>query len=107
MRLRIAIWLASLPLLAQERPIDAQRSSITIHVGKAGLLSAAAHEHWVNAPIASGAIDEGLVGDASGLRRAPARSAYRQSPSSRFRSAGLCRTYQSCGPIHGGPVDYE
>jgi polyisoprenoid-binding protein YceI len=48
----------SLPLAAQERPIDTQRSTMTIHVGKAGLLSAAAHEHWVNAPIASGVIDE-------------------------------------------------
>jgi polyisoprenoid-binding protein YceI len=49
---------ASLPLPAQERAIDTQRSTITIHVGKAGLLSAAAHEHWVSAPIASGVIDE-------------------------------------------------
>jgi polyisoprenoid-binding protein YceI len=54
---------ATLPLLApalvaQERPIDTQRSTITIHVGKAGLLSAASHEHWVNAPIASGVIDD-------------------------------------------------
>ena len=38
--------------------IDVQRSTITIHVGKAGLLSAAAHEHWVNAPIASGTVRE-------------------------------------------------
>jgi polyisoprenoid-binding protein YceI len=31
---------------------------MTIHVGKAGLLSAAAHDHFVIAPIASGMIDE-------------------------------------------------
>ncbi len=43
---------------AQDIPIDAQRSTITIHVGKAGLFSAAGHEHWVNAPIASGIINE-------------------------------------------------
>jgi polyisoprenoid-binding protein YceI len=43
---------------AQDIPIDAQRSTITIHVGKAGLISAAGHEHWVNAPIASGIINE-------------------------------------------------
>jgi hypothetical protein len=48
----------ALPLAAQERAIDTQRSTMTIHIGKAGLLSAAAHEHWVNAPIASGVIDE-------------------------------------------------
>jgi polyisoprenoid-binding protein YceI len=65
MRLRTitcALFAASLPVIAQEkhqeRAIDTQRSTITIHVGKAGLLSAAAHEHWVNAPIASGVIDD-------------------------------------------------
>src|SRR5580704_16316349 len=44
--------------LAQESAIDVQRSTITIHVGKAGLLSAAGHDHWVNAPISSGTINE-------------------------------------------------
>ena len=39
-----------------EQAIDTERSSLTVHVGKAGLLSAAAHEHWVNAPIAGGTI---------------------------------------------------
>jgi polyisoprenoid-binding protein YceI len=62
MRLRIlnfaAMLVMAFPLIAQERSIDTQRSTITIHVGKAGLLSAAAHEHWVSAPIASGAIDD-------------------------------------------------
>jgi polyisoprenoid-binding protein YceI len=38
--------------------IDTQRSTITIHVGKTGLLSAAAHEHTIDAPIASGTIRE-------------------------------------------------
>jgi polyisoprenoid-binding protein YceI len=45
-------------LAAQDRAIDTERSTITIHVGKAGLLSAAGHEHRVNAPIASGTINE-------------------------------------------------
>jgi polyisoprenoid-binding protein YceI len=45
-------------LAAQDRAIDTERSTITIHVGKAGLLSAAGHEHWVSAPIASGTINE-------------------------------------------------
>lgn len=53
----IAILLA-LPLAAQQKPIDTQRSTITIHVGKSGLLSAAGHEHIVDAPIASGTIQE-------------------------------------------------
>ena len=43
---------------AQDTPIDVERSTITIRVGKSGLLSAAGHEHWVNAPIASGFIRE-------------------------------------------------
>jgi polyisoprenoid-binding protein YceI len=53
------ILLATLiPLAAQDRSIDVERSTITIHVGKAGLLSAAGHEHWVIAPISSGAIND-------------------------------------------------
>jgi polyisoprenoid-binding protein YceI len=43
---------------AADGSIDVQRSTITIHVGKAGLFSAAAHEHWINAPISSGTIRE-------------------------------------------------
>ena len=39
-----------------KQAIDTGRSSLTVHVGKAGLLSAAAHEHWVIAPIAGGII---------------------------------------------------
>jgi polyisoprenoid-binding protein YceI len=42
---------------ALEHTIDTQRSCITIHVGKAGLFAPAAHEHSVNAPIASGSVD--------------------------------------------------
>jgi polyisoprenoid-binding protein YceI len=56
-----AALLATLPLAGQERAIDTQRSMITIHVGKAGLLSAAGHEHWVSAPIDSGVIDTGAA----------------------------------------------
>jgi polyisoprenoid-binding protein YceI len=62
MRLRsrrlFAMLIMALPAMAQERAIDTQRSTITIHVGKAGLLSMAAHDHWISAPIASGVIDE-------------------------------------------------
>jgi polyisoprenoid-binding protein YceI len=46
--------------IAQERPIDTQRSRITIHVGKVGLFSAAAHNHLINAPISSGKINEAV-----------------------------------------------
>ncbi len=53
-----AVLLAGVTLFAEEKPIDTQRSTITVHVSKGGLLAMAAHEHWVNAPIASGVIDE-------------------------------------------------
>ena len=43
---------------AQDTSIDVERSTITIHVDKAGLFSAAGHEHWVSAPISSGTIRE-------------------------------------------------
>ena len=43
---------------AEDLPIDLQRSTITIHVGKAGILSVAGHEHWISAPIASGTLGE-------------------------------------------------
>ncbi len=52
-------FLAAVAIAAgDDRAIDVQRSTITIHVGKAGLLSAAGHEHWINAPISSGTIRE-------------------------------------------------
>src|SRR5512146_561922 len=43
---------------ALERPIDVEHSSVRIHVGKAGLFSAAGHEHWVVAPVAHGNLDD-------------------------------------------------
>ena len=52
---------AAAPLVAQEKAIDRQRSTITIHVGKSGLLSAAAHDHTINAPISSGTISSGSI----------------------------------------------
>ena len=50
--------LSVVPLLAEDAMIDTQKSTITIHVGKAGLFSAAGHEHWVSAPLSSGAFSE-------------------------------------------------
>jgi hypothetical protein len=43
---------------ATNRPVDAHNSTIRIHVGKAGLFSAAGHEHWVSAPIDQGSLDD-------------------------------------------------
>jgi polyisoprenoid-binding protein YceI len=44
---------------AQQHNIDAQKSTLTIHVGKAGAFSALGHEHEVHAPIHSGVADTG------------------------------------------------
>src|SRR5580698_3959909 len=53
---------AAVPVVAQEnaqqKAIDTQRSTITIHARKSGLFSAAAHDHTINAPISSGTILE-------------------------------------------------
>lgn len=51
------IGLAS-PVNNAEKVIDTQRSFLMIHVGKAGFLSAAGHEHWVRAPLAEGKVDD-------------------------------------------------
>jgi polyisoprenoid-binding protein YceI len=51
--------------VASQRQIDAAQSTLTIHVGKTGLLSAAGHEHLVTAPIADGIIDDGSTASVS------------------------------------------
>lgn len=45
--------------VGQDRAIDTRRSTITVHVGKAGLFSAAGHEHWVETSVAAGVLNEG------------------------------------------------
>src|SRR5260370_3651324 len=63
-RLALIGFLTTLMLAAAQPPgpqhaaIDTRRSTITIHVGKSGLLSGAGHDHWVSAPISSGEISE-------------------------------------------------
>src|SRR5262245_17006800 len=57
-RLQLTIAIAAASLVAQNKNIDVRHSTITIHVGKTGLFSGAGHEHWVNAPIASGQLDD-------------------------------------------------
>src|ERR1700730_2213775 len=39
---------------AQQHNVDTQKSTLTIHVGKAGAFSALGHEHQISAPIHSG-----------------------------------------------------
>jgi len=42
---------------AEEQAIDKQKSVMTVHVSKAGVLSAFGHDHEISAPIAAGAVD--------------------------------------------------
>ena len=44
---------------ATDRKIDIDHSTLKIHVGKAGLFSAAGHEHWVTAPFGGGSLYDG------------------------------------------------
>jgi polyisoprenoid-binding protein YceI len=44
---------------AQQRNIDTQKSTLTIHVGKTGAFSAMGHEHEIHAPIHSGTAEIG------------------------------------------------
>jgi polyisoprenoid-binding protein YceI len=46
------------PAQAQSRALDAGRSTLTVRVFKAGLFSFAAHNHEIQAPIASGSLAE-------------------------------------------------
>jgi polyisoprenoid-binding protein YceI len=52
------IVIAFFGIASAQTPIDVEHSAIRIHVGKAGLFSAAGHEHWVDAPIAEGTLQE-------------------------------------------------
>ena len=58
MKLSFVLAIAAVSLTAQNKAIDVRRSSITIHVGKSGVFSAAGHEHWVSAPIVSGEVND-------------------------------------------------
>jgi YceI-like protein len=54
--LLLAAVLATTPLRAESRPIDAGRSALTVYVYKSGLFSAFADDHIIRAPIAAGSI---------------------------------------------------
>jgi len=47
----------SCPSVAQPASIDTSRSTVTVHVYKAGMFSGFAHNHVIKAPIASGEMD--------------------------------------------------
>src|SRR5580658_1009064 len=55
----IAILWCALGATAQQRNVDTQKSTLTIHVGKTGAFSGLGHEHEVRAPIHSGTAETG------------------------------------------------
>src|SRR5438445_438499 len=42
---------------AEQHAIDTAKSSITVHVYKAGVLGSLGHDHEISAPIAAGSVD--------------------------------------------------
>ena len=54
----LALWMCagSAPLRAETRPIDPDRSTLTVFVYKSGLFSALADDHVIQAPLADGMI---------------------------------------------------
>jgi polyisoprenoid-binding protein YceI len=54
-----ASLMCALGVQAQQRNVDTQKSTLTIHVGKTGAFSALGHEHEVSAPIHSGTAETG------------------------------------------------
>ena len=63
MRFRFALVLSLVTVAwaslgAQSRPIDVERSTLTVFAYKSGLFSAFADDHTIRAPIASGSISE-------------------------------------------------
>jgi polyisoprenoid-binding protein YceI len=54
----LALSLAwAIPATGQPRAIDTAKSVMTVHVYKAGVLSAFAHDHEISAPVAKGSVD--------------------------------------------------
>jgi polyisoprenoid-binding protein YceI len=53
-----AVLLAQTAKSATARPIDVEHSTVTVHVYRSGLFSFAGDNHEIQAPIASGTVDE-------------------------------------------------
>jgi polyisoprenoid-binding protein YceI len=92
------ICLTILPVMrlaAQEQKIDIQRSLLTIHVGKAGLLSAAGHEHWVRAPFAEGTFNKDTPAHVAFQVEAKAMTVMPDDKLSAEKQADVQRTMQA------------
>jgi polyisoprenoid-binding protein YceI len=58
MRIFAASLMLTLSCAAQDQVIDTQKSTITVHAGRAGLFSVAGHDHWISAPITAGEFND-------------------------------------------------
>jgi polyisoprenoid-binding protein YceI len=56
----VCLYAGATQVFAAQKLLDTEQSSLTIHVGKTGLFSAAGHEHVVTAPVAGGSLDDGI-----------------------------------------------
>jgi polyisoprenoid-binding protein YceI len=54
----LAVIVVAAPIQGPGRKMDAAHSSLTVHVYKSGLFAFAADNHIINAPLASGVVDE-------------------------------------------------
>ena len=93
----LCLWLLVFPslLLAGERHIDSANSAITIHVGKAGLFSAAGHEHEVSAPIEQGTLDDSGAGRVSFLVKSARLTVQPESDQAKVQSTMQSDVLQS------------
>src|SRR5688572_20103285 len=57
MKLTLFLIGSAVALSGQQHPIDKEKSAMTIHVGRAGLLAAFGHDHEIAAPVAGGTVD--------------------------------------------------
>jgi hypothetical protein len=54
----VVVMAAAAAPAAQSRPVDVERSTLTVYVYKSGLFSAFADDHVINAPIVGGTLSE-------------------------------------------------
>jgi polyisoprenoid-binding protein YceI len=96
-RVSAAILFLVLACLARaaDRPIDVEKSKLTIHVGKAGLFSVAGHEHQISAPIAEGVVNEAEPAHISFRIDAPKLALMKEINESEANQAQIQQTMQT------------
>ena len=57
MKVTLFLIACAVAVNAQQHPIDKQKSAMTVHLSRSGILSAFGHDHEIAAPVAGGAVD--------------------------------------------------